>query len=292
MKLSAPAGRAWDWSTRGFLVLELKNPEDRDLTLGIRVDDDPAADGRTHCRTAQAKLQAGEAATLAVALTGSDPMAHGMRGLPSYPGARSVTASGTGPFNLGHVVEFQLFLHQPTRPRGLEIRSARLEPGLSLAGIVDPMGQYARVDWPGKVQSESDLMHRHEIEAADLKAHPAPPDRDRFGGWLRGPRQRATGFFRPEKLDGKWWLVDPDGALFISLGIDVVAPERGDDRHGPRIDVHRLAPAGEPLARHFGTARRNPLRTGQGGQDIQFLRGQPRAGVRTRYPDSHGKRPP
>ena len=255
MNLSAPGGRAWDWSSTGFLLLELRNPEDRELALGIRIDDDPAADGRTHCRTAQAKLQAGEAATLAVALTGSDPMAHGMRGLPSHPGSRNVTASGPGPFNLGHVVAFQLFLHQPASPRSLEIRSARLEPELSLAGIVDPFGQYARADWPGKVQSESDMVHRHEIEVADLKAHPVPPDRDRFGGWKNGPRQKATGFFRAEELDGKWWLVDPDGALFISLGIDVVTPNEATIITGRESMFTAVPRTDEPLARYFGTVR-------------------------------------
>ncbi len=266
MKLSAPKGRAWDWSSWGFLLLELKNPETREIALGIRIDDDPAADGRTHCRTAQVKLQAGEAATLAVALKASDPMAHGMRGLPSYPGTRNVTASGVEPFNLGHIVEFQIFLHQPTRPRGLEIRSARLEPELSLAGIVDPLGQYAKVDWPGKVQSESDLVRRHESEVADLAAHAPAPDRDRFGGWQGGPRQKATGFFRAERLDGKWWLVDPEGALFISLGIDVVTPNEATIITGRESMFAALPQPGEPLARYFGTARRihsGPVKEGK-----------------------------
>ena len=95
----------------------------------------------------------------------------------------------------------------------------------SLDGIVDRFGQYARADWPGKVHSESDLVQRHEIETADIKTHPAPSDHDRFGGWRDGPKQSATGFFRAVRLDGKWWLVDPDGALFFSLGVDCVVPE-------------------------------------------------------------------
>ncbi len=266
VRLSAPRDRAWDWSAWGFLLLELNNPETREIALGIRIDDDPAADGRTHCRTAQVKLQAGEAATLAVALKGSDPMAYGMRGLPSYPGTRNVTTLGVEPFDLGHIVEFQIFLHQSTLPRSLEIRSARLEPGLSLAGIVDPLGQYTKVDWPGKVQSESDLVHSHESEAVDLEAHPAPRDRDRFGGWQGGPRQEATGFFRTKRLDGKWWLVDPDGALFISLGIDVVTPNEATIITGRESMFTALPQHGEPMARYFGTARRihsGPVKEGK-----------------------------
>ena len=51
----------------------------------------------------------------------------------------------------------------------------------------------------------------------------APPAAwDRFGGWKDGPQLDATGWFRTAKHDGKWQLVDPDGRLFFSLGIDGV----------------------------------------------------------------------
>jgi len=44
---------------------------------------------------------------------------------------------------------------------------------------------------------------------------------DRFGGWS-GITSRATGFFRVEEVDGRWWFIDPDGNAFISLGINHV----------------------------------------------------------------------
>jgi hypothetical protein len=37
---------------------------------------------------------------------------------------------------------------------------------------------------------------------------------------------RATGFFYPTKLDGRWWLVDPDGCLFIHKGVVSVSMAR------------------------------------------------------------------
>ena len=37
---------------------------------------------------------------------------------------------------------------------------------------------------------------------------------DRFGGWT-GVTSKATGFFRVEKIDGRWWFIDPDGNAFI-----------------------------------------------------------------------------
>jgi hypothetical protein len=53
-----------------------------------------------------------------------------------------------------------------------------------------------------------------------------PPDRpiplSRFGGWAER-RVQPTGFFRPLQVDGRWWLVDPDGCLFIQSGVNAVA---------------------------------------------------------------------
>ncbi|MEY4387619.1 MAG: hypothetical protein RLY20_2902, partial [Verrucomicrobiota bacterium] len=44
---------------------------------------------------------------------------------------------------------------------------------------------------------------------------------DRFGG-LSDRKAKATGFFRVEKIDGRWWLVDPNGGLFIHRGLATV----------------------------------------------------------------------
>lgn len=41
----------------------------------------------------------------------------------------------------------------------------------------------------------------------------------RYGGWASGPKVKATGFFHARQIDGRWWLVDPEGYLFISVGL-------------------------------------------------------------------------
>jgi hypothetical protein len=55
----------------------------------------------------------------------------------------------------------------------------------------------------------------------------AAPDAnlDRFGG-LRTRTAKATGFFYPAKIDGRWWLVDPDGGLFVHKAVVSVQPLR------------------------------------------------------------------
>lgn len=87
---------------------------------------------------------------------------------------------------------------------------------------VDAFGQSNFCDWPDKIHGAEELRARDAAEAAALAAHPCGiPDSDRFGGWAAGPQRAATGFFRVEKIDGKWWLVDPDGHLFISHGVNM-----------------------------------------------------------------------
>ena len=45
----------------------------------------------------------------------------------------------------------------------------------------------------------------------------------KYGGWT-GKRFEASGFFRAEKQDGTWWLVDPEGYAFFSVGLNSVEP--------------------------------------------------------------------
>ncbi len=55
----------------------------------------------------------------------------------------------------------------------------------------------------------------------------ANPDSDlsQYGGLL-ACRTKATGFFYPTKRDGRWWLVDPEGCLFLHLAVVSVSPLR------------------------------------------------------------------
>lgn len=50
-------------------------------------------------------------------------------------------------------------------------------------------------------------------------------------------RVKATGFFRVEKVGDRWWLVDPEGGLFLHTGLTSVAPK---SKHGSREAFARL----------------------------------------------------
>jgi hypothetical protein len=52
----------------------------------------------------------------------------------------------------------------------------------------------------------------------DLPPLPADAGLDRFGG-LTARNEQATGFFHTAKIQGRWWLVDPEGGLFLNAGV-------------------------------------------------------------------------
>ena len=90
--------------------------------------------------------------------------------------------------------------------------------------FIDKFGQFKYRDWPGKIHSDEELRKAREDEEKDIAAHPGPVDWDEYGGWAAGPKLEATGRFRTEKIDGKWWLVDPEGHLFWSHGVLRISP--------------------------------------------------------------------
>ena len=45
---------------------------------------------------------------------------------------------------------------------------------------------------------------------------------NRYGGRLDRPREKATGFFYTKKIDGRWWLIDPEGCRFFHVAINTV----------------------------------------------------------------------
>jgi hypothetical protein len=67
----------------------------------------------------------------------------------------------------------------------------------------------------------ADLKSRWAAEEKSLAAWKPAPGMSKYGGWKPGS-QAAKGFFYAKKVDKRWWLVDPDGALFFSMGMDCV----------------------------------------------------------------------
>jgi hypothetical protein len=150
----------------------------------------------------------------------------GMRGYPVGP-------SGPGCIDPRRITQLLVFVSQPSADHVFGIQDIRAtgsyQPPTAWVTDADPFfpfidtfGQYRHKDWPGKVKSVADLTARREAEARELARQPSPKGWDKYGGWAAGPQLKETGFFRTEKVKGKWWLVDPDGRLFFSHGVDCV----------------------------------------------------------------------
>jgi hypothetical protein len=115
-----------------------------------------------------------------------------------------------------------VFAVRPTTPVRFAVEHLCAE-GVGAAGpvvatplpFVDRYGQYRHEDWPGKIHADVDLARQAAAERAQRAADPGPAGCNRWGGDAAGPQLAATGFFRTEKLDGRWWLVDPDGRRFF-----------------------------------------------------------------------------
>ncbi len=84
--------------------------------------------------------------------------------------------------------------------------------------VVDRFGQRVSQEWEGKIHSEQDLIDNREKEALSPPLF-GPEQAGNFGGRKDLPAYTATGFFRVEQdPDGPWWLVDPEGFPFFSVG--------------------------------------------------------------------------
>ena len=80
--------------------------------------------------------------------------------------------------------------------------------------FIDRYGQYIHSDWPEKIHSDEELVREHRRELAELDSRPPITGWNEYGGWADGPQLEATGSFRVEKYQGKWFFVDPSGKLF------------------------------------------------------------------------------
>ncbi len=249
--LEAPDGK-WDLSAYRYLALDLRNVGTSRVWVGCRVDN-PGADGRTHCVQTGMDLDPGEAKTLTVHLSStpfrlSKPLKLiGMRGSP-----------GHGALDPTNVIGLVIFVARPKEDHAFAVDNIRVGGTLKtletdkFLPFIDSFGQFMHADWPGKIHNIGELRAAARREGADLRTHPGPADRDRYGGWKDGPKREATGSFRVEKYNGKWWLVDPDGRLFWSHGVDCVTPNDSTPISDREEYFADLPPKDSPLAAFYG----------------------------------------
>ena len=214
-------GLAWNWDDYQVLEIDVFNPSQSPVPVSVRVDN-AGADGYHNCITQSTIALPGTWTHVRTPFKDTGSRLWGMRGLPGI---------GPIPFGAGvdptRITAFQVFLPRPDQPQTLYLGGMRLIGGDGNAGqvefpFIDKFGQYRHEDWPGKIHSLEDLLAARDEEEAALLSASSPPRHDATGGWIDGPQREATGWFRTEMVDGRWWLVTPQGRLFFSLGLTCV----------------------------------------------------------------------
>ncbi len=180
---------------------------------------------------------------------GKDQEGHDLASTNNRP-RNSFWMSVWGPFGgLDAVEALGVTMEYPLGKPTLEIRSIRLakeDPGsdiLEKLPVVGEFGQWIPTEWPGKIRNLEQLEQEWAEEAEKLG------DGDfnhcRYGGYL-GTQAEATGFFRVEQIEGKWWFVDPDGHLFLSTGVNCMGNSINTRTEG-RESYYAALPPPDPM---------------------------------------------
>ena len=155
--------------------------------------------------------------------------------------------------DLAAVTGIHIFLLRPETARTIYIDNVRLAPEVPMRDLVDRYGQYANAEWPGKITRDEDLTEDRSQETEWLSHNGRPASFDEYGAWADGPQLDATGWFRTAQVDGKWWLVAPNGKLFWSSGLDCVNTQNGGPIRDRQYLFSWLPEPGDALSR-FGSA--------------------------------------
>jgi hypothetical protein len=242
-----------DWSGAGHLALTVSNPTDVAFPVNVRID--PAA---KDAKFRQGGVEVGPKETIRILMpVAQPPPIVGMRGQPprGAPAGKDdrPVAVGGGAFDASAMASFQVYSPRPDRERTILLH--RIEwlplPAEGRRAFVDRFGQYNGADWPGKLHGEEEFATRLRAEEEDLKAHPPPADRNKYGGWKAGPQLDATGRFRVAKHEGKWWFIDPEGRLFWSSGITCVRVNAATIVADREACFEWLPAAGDPFAAFY-----------------------------------------
>jgi hypothetical protein len=232
-----------DWSDYSFLTLELRSSTAQKFELRLF----------TTGGVRKVRLQPFQGAWIRAALPltyfekpdrqGMDLASLGNKSRAAY----FINLTGAlGP--LTDVQAIGLGMENPINSPTIEIRSIRLDkqsPGdaiLESTPLVDEFGQWAQVDWPDKAHSLDDLKAAWSAEEKSLGSAANEFDFSKYGGF-QNTQAKATGFFRVEKIDDRWWFVDPEGHLFLSIGSDVMVPWMGTRTEGRNGVFTALPPA-------------------------------------------------
>jgi hypothetical protein len=259
----APKSGSWDCSGQLWLLLDVMNNGEQSVLARAEV-----ASGKQPWRANKGAVHvpAGEQRTLPVLILRGmiegrsgeslETIFKAMRGYPGghqQTGWRQLDASSIKGVRLEFFtdasrVECEVYgLRAATRfhlPSNRELQRA-------YTPATDQFGQNRTANWKLKIHSDADFATRLESETVRLATFPPLEHRSPFGGWTKGLRFESTGHFQAVKKDGIWWLADPDGWPFWSIGATGFNLEMGNT---VTPGIGRWNPQQENLKRKYGVA--------------------------------------
>ncbi len=166
-----------------------------------------------------------------------------------------------GPFgSINHIDSLGVAMVAPIGSPILEIRNVKLtmtaqDTIFEPLPLVDEFGQWIPAEWPGKAKSLDELKTAWSEEEKALQTDNL--NLTKYGGFL-DKKTKATGFFRVEKIDDKWWFIDPEGYLFYSIGSTGILPNVAISRIEGRKYIFTALPPAAELAVPNQSPRRGP----------------------------------
>ncbi|MGN6556015.1 MAG: hypothetical protein ACTHLW_20090, partial [Verrucomicrobiota bacterium] len=240
------------WNAAKFLYVtaDIYNAGAESVTLVSRVED-PDYAGWHHFSEAVTRLPAGQTTSVLIFLKRKNAPDAALKdlfpGMHALPDGYMPIWSGLDPERISKIV----FTAECPKAATLEWRSLRatgicdskMLTAPDFFPFIDRYGQFSHADWPTKIHSPNDFATQRQAEATSLRGEPRPEAWDQYGGFKDGPKLSASGHFRVEKYQGKWWLVDPEGRLFWSHGVTGVGVASSTSVKGRRNFFSELPPA-------------------------------------------------
>lgn len=231
MCLKPSSNEVWNWSQLGdfCFAFDITNTQNRSTQVFINLFDHK---GQMHSRCIN--VEALSTKTYLVELKGEH-----LKGKTNYyTGLRSNPAPWDSPYtyatwmwgqmnvDLTSIASIEFSVHGTLIDHELIFDNIRLMKSpkcnpLYFTNIIDKFGQNANTEYQDKIHSEEELINATKQELETLKQG-AMSDRSKFSGYKNGQHFDATGYFRTQKIDGKWSLIDPEGYPYFATGIDVI----------------------------------------------------------------------
>lgn len=248
----------FDFSAWNYARVAVRNEGAGLLWIEARLENEGAQDW-TRCAPGSAIVQPGETATVGFAFTRPEAEYRGPALFKDQYARPDGFRTHWRTFDAARVQGIRLLVRSSNPEVLLQVgppvaawpADPALASRLHALPYLDRFGQVDALSWPGKATAETELAARLSNDLLRLRARPRPDVFDRFGGWASGPQREATGWFRTEKIDGRWWLVDPDGHLFWSAGACCVGWEAATPLTKAREAAGFFAwlpPTNDPLA--------------------------------------------